>query len=230
LDSCRRAANRIRLKREYWEQYKKAFPALNDGKIKVSVDEWGFRNARGLKQTLGFAMTLHELFRNTDFITMAAFTMGMSWIDYSRTDSVYSNAGLLFKMYNQHFGDIPIAVSGNSPQPAPKWPVGGDQPQVNAGSPTYPLDISAALKDGGKVLTVAVVNATETVQQTSLELINFNARGKGRVWRLSGPALDSANLVGKPAQVAVKESAFDAAMGKLSVAPYSVELYEFTGA
>jgi len=230
LDSCRRAANRIRLKREYWEQYKKAFPALNDGKIKVSVDEWGFRNARGLKQTLGFAMTLHELFRNTDFITMAAFTMGMSWIDYNRTDSVYSNAGLLFKMYNQHFGSIPVAVLGNSPQPAPKWPVGGDQPQVNAGSPTYPLDISAALKDGGRMLTVAVVNATEAKQETTLELANFTSRDRGRIWRLSGPTLDAANLVGKPPQVTVKESTFNAATGKLSVPPYSVELYEFTRA
>ncbi|HEX4270346.1 MAG TPA: hypothetical protein VHZ32_03135, partial [Rhizomicrobium sp.] len=133
LDSCRRAPNRIRLKREYWDQYCQAFPALKDGEIKVSVDEWGFRNARGLKQTLGIAMTLHELFRNTDFITMAAFTMGMSWIDYDRTDCVYSNAGLLFKMYGEHFGIFPIAVTGNSPQPAPKWPVGGDQPKVNAG-------------------------------------------------------------------------------------------------
>ena len=227
LDSCRRAANRIRLKREYWEQYKKAFPALNDGKIKVSVDEWGFRNARGLKQTLGFALTLHELFRNSDFITMAAFTMGMSWIDYNRTDSIYSNAGLLFKMYNQNFGNIPVAVSGNSPQPAPKWPVGGDQPQVNAGSPTYPLDIAAALKNNGASLTVAVVNATETVQQTSLALANFKPRSRGRMWRLSGPSLDAANLVGKPPQVTVAENPFPAGAGHLSVAPYSVELYEF---
>jgi alpha-N-arabinofuranosidase len=230
LDSCRRAPNRIRLKREYWEQYKKAFPYLNEGKIKVSVDEWGFRNAKGLKQTLGFAMTLHELFRNTDFITMAAFTMGMSWIDYNRTDSVYSNAGLLFQMYNRNFGDVPVPIAGNTPQPAPKWPVGGDQPQVNAGSPTWPLDMAAALKNNGSILTVAVVNATEMPQQTSLALTNFAAKAHGRVWRLTGPNLDAANQVGKPVQVAVKETTFNATSGKLSVMPYSVELYEFTKA
>ena len=33
-------------------------------------------------------------------------------------------------MHNRNFGDIPVAVTENSPQPAPKWPVGGDQPQV----------------------------------------------------------------------------------------------------
>ncbi|HEX4270505.1 MAG TPA: hypothetical protein VHZ32_03930, partial [Rhizomicrobium sp.] len=230
LDSCRRAPNRIRLKREYWEQYKKAFPELNQGKIKVSVDEWGFRNARGLKQTLGFAMTLHELFRNTDFITMAAFTMGMSWIDYDRLQSTYSNAGLLFQMYNRNFGDVPVALTGNSPQPAPKWPVGGDQPQVNAGSATFPLDMVAALKDGGRLLSVAVVNATESAQHTSLALDHFRTRPRGRVWKLTGPSLEAANLVGKPAQVTVTEGDFDAHARKLSVAPYSVELYQFARA
>lgn len=230
LDTCRRAPNRIRLKREYWERYKKAFPALNEGKIKISVDEWGFRNVRGLKQTLGIAMTLHELFRNTDFITMAAFTMGMSWIDYNRTDCVYSNAGLLFKMYNSNFGTIPVTVTGNSPQPAPKWPVGGDQPQVNAGSPTWPLDMAAALKKGGRTLTLAVVNATEARQQTSLELAHFAHRPQGRMWRLTGSSLDAANTVGKPPQVTVAEERFNANANHLSVAPYSVEIYEFTRA
>ena len=228
IDSCRRAPNRIRLKREYWEQYKKKFPGLEAANIKVSVDEWGFRNARGLKQTLGFAMTLHELFRNTDFITMAAFTMGISWIDYSRTDCVYSNAGLLFKMYRENFGDIPIEVTGNSPQPTPKWPVGGDQPQINAGSATYPIDLAAALKKNGSVLTIGAVNATEKAQHTSLALAGFKPSKNGRMWRLTGPSLDAANHVGQPPQVSVKEMSFDAGAGSLSVAPYSVEIYEFT--
>jgi alpha-N-arabinofuranosidase len=230
LDSCRRAPNRIRLKREYWEQYKQAFPELNKGRIKISVDEWGFRNARGLKQTLGIAMTLHELFRNTDFITMAGFTMGMSWIDYDRLQSTYSNAGLLFQMYNRHFGDVPVMLTGNSPQPAPKWPVGGDQPHVNAGSATFPLDMVAALKDGGRLLSVAVVNATENQQRTGLVLDRFNARPRGQMWRLTGPSLDAANQVGKPAQVTVTQTDFDAGAGALSVAPYSVELYQFSRA
>src|SRR6185312_5080597 len=182
-----------------------AFPSLKDGKIKISVDEWGFRNARGLKQTLGFAMTLHELFRNTDFITMAAFTMGTSWIDHNRTEAVYSNAGLLFRMYRQHFGTLPVAVGGNSPQPAPKWPVGGDQPAVNAGSPTFPLDMAAALTDDRRVLTLAVVNATEQPQRTSLQLTNFNPAARGHMWRLTGPDLKAANRVGQPQQVKVTE-------------------------
>ncbi|HEU0096112.1 MAG TPA: hypothetical protein VFQ52_06635, partial [Rhizomicrobium sp.] len=105
---------------------------------------------------------------------------------------------------------------------------GGDQPQVNAGSPTWPLDIAAALKDNGRLLTVAVVNATDTAHQTSLNLANFKTRPLGRRWRLSGPDLDATNKVGQPPQVTVRETTFNAGAATLSVAPYSVELYEFT--
>jgi alpha-N-arabinofuranosidase len=228
LDSCRRAPNRIRLKREYWDQYVKAFPSLVSNETKVSVDEWGFRNARGLKQLLGFAMTLHEFFRNTDFITMAAFTMGTSWIDFSRTESTYSGAGLLFQMYQRHFGIMPVAVTGDSPQPARKWLVAGDQPRVNAGSATFPLDISAALSEDGKRLTAAVVDATEAEQAMVLSLEGFRHGGSGRVWRLTGVNLDAVNRVGEPPQVFVKETRFDPASKSLAVAPYSVALYEYS--
>lgn len=227
LDSCRRAPNRIRLKREYWEKYTRDFPQLVRDKIKVSVDEWGFRHATGLKQTLGLAMTLHELFRNTDFITMAAFTMGTSWIDHNRTDAVYSNAGLLFRMYRQHFGTLPVTVGGNSPQPAPKWPVGGDQPAVNAGSPTFPLDMAAALTDDRRVLTLGVVNATEQPQRTSFELTGFQPAARGRMWQLTGPDLKAANRVGQTQQVKVTEGEFETRAGELTVAPYSIEIYHF---
>jgi len=57
---------------------------------------------------------------------MAAFTMGISALDYSDTDATYNTNGLTFKLYREHFGTIPVEVTGNSPQPAPKWPIGGD--------------------------------------------------------------------------------------------------------
>jgi alpha-N-arabinofuranosidase len=227
VDSCRRAANRIRQKREYWEEYKQRFPALKDGKIKVSVDEWGFQNATGLKQALGIAMTLHEFFRCTDFITMAGYTMGMSWLNYNRTDSVYSHIGLLFNLYNKHFGRIPVEVTGNAPQPKPKFPPGGDVPHVNPGSPTYPLDVSAALSEDRKTLTVAVINATDAAHPLNLEIRDFQHGGQGQVWRYTGPSLDATNIVGKPQLVTVTPSSFDASAGSISVAPHSVEIYAF---
>jgi alpha-N-arabinofuranosidase len=75
-----------------------------------------------------------------------------------------------------------------------------------------------------------VVNATEARQQTSLELANFARRRQGRMWRLTGSSLDAANLVGNAPQVSVAEELFNANASHLSVAPYSVEIYEFTKA
>ncbi len=91
--------------------------------------------------------------------------MGVSTLDYNRTEAEYNTTGLLFKMYRDHLGTIPVALSGNSPQPAPKYPIAGDQPKTHPGSPTYPLDMFAALTPDRKYLTIAVVNATESEQK-----------------------------------------------------------------
>lgn len=230
VDSCRRGANYIKSVRENWELYKNDFPELEQNQIKVSIDEWGFQKASGMKQLFGLAMMLHEMFRASDFITMAAYTMGVSWLSYNKTDSTYSGAGVLFKLYRDRFGVTPVALTGSSPQPAPNYPPGGDQPSVNAGSPTYPVDTMAALSTDGRTLTVATVNATPDTQQLDLSLTGFNARPNGKLWRLTGTTLDATNRVGQPPQVTVAELAFDTSTSVLSVAPYSVEIRSFTRA
>jgi alpha-N-arabinofuranosidase len=53
---------------------------------------------------------------------------------------VLNTLGLTFKAHADRFvGAIPVAVSGNSTQPAPKYPMGGDQPKVSSGGPNKPL-------------------------------------------------------------------------------------------
>ena len=94
----------------------------------------------------------------------AGHTMGTASIDFNATEAALNTTGLLFKLYRDHFGTVAVPVDGYSPVPAPLYPVGADQPKVNAGSPTYPVDVSAALTADGKFLTVAVVNPTESAQ------------------------------------------------------------------
>jgi alpha-N-arabinofuranosidase len=120
-----------------------------------------------------------------------------------------------------------VEVTGNSPTPKPKYPIGGDQPSVNTGGDTYPLDVSAALSEDGKILTVAVVNGTETPHSFSLSVDGFKAKNVGRCWKFTGPKPNSANLLGKAPEVSIKESAFDASTGSLSIAPISAEIYHF---
>src|SRR5690625_7713468 len=94
----------------------------------------------------------HEFFHHTDFIEMAGYTMATNWLNYDRTRSQIILKGRMFQFYQQRFGTVPVEVSGNSPTPKPKYPIGGDQPTVNTGGDTYPLDVSAALRDRKSVV------------------------------------------------------------------------------
>jgi alpha-N-arabinofuranosidase len=84
----------------------------------------------------------------------------------------------------KNFGTHPVGVEGNAPQPSPKWPVGGDQPRINVGSPTYPLDIAAALTADRKILSLAIINATEIEQPLALDIRDIRVRSSGKRWRL----------------------------------------------
>ncbi len=107
-------------------------------------------------------MLLNEMLRHTDFITMGAHTMGTSSIDISPTSSTINAVGLVYEMYGEQFpGTIPVALSGNSPQPPTQNPPYLDEPKTSSGSPTYPLDMIATLTPDHKFLKLAVVNATE---------------------------------------------------------------------
>lgn len=219
--------DRIRTMADAWEQYKQHFPKLNDGQVKVYFDEWAFGFEDNLKGALAIGAAFHEFFRHTDFIDMAGFTMATGWLNFNRTQSQLSLKGLMFQLYQQRFGTIPVEVTGNSPTPKPKYPIGGDQPSVNTGGDVYPLDVSAALSEDGKLLTVAVVNGTELPHSFSLSLDGFKPKNMGTCWKFTGPKPDAANLLGQAPQVEIKESVFNTTSGSLAVAPISVEIYHF---
>ena len=224
---ARQPANRVATMTDAWEEYKKLFPELNKGKVKVFFDEWAYSFQDSYKGAMAIALTFHEFFRHTDFIDMAGYTMATAWINYDATDSTISAKGRVFQLYNKYFGKIPVKVSGNSPQPAPQYPAGGDQPRVNTGSETYPLDVSAALNEDGNRLTVAIVNTTEKVQSLDLLLEGFNASTKGKVWSLVGKSIDATNLVGKKPDVVINESSFNASATRFDISPLSIKIYCF---
>jgi alpha-L-arabinofuranosidase len=176
---------------------------------------------------MAYAVQFDEMFRHTEVFKMAAFTFATSCLSMSRTDAVLNPVGLVFKLYGNHFGTVPVEVDGNSPQPAPRYPIGGDQPKVNAGSPTYPLDVSAALSSDGKTITVAVVNPTESAQQLGVTFKGVELAGGGTVWQIAPGNIDASIFVGQPPQVEIKESAVDAPNGSLAIAPISVSIYAF---
>jgi alpha-N-arabinofuranosidase len=223
---ARQPANRVHKKAEEWAEYEKRFPAIAEKKIFLSIDEYGYGGGN-LKSSLAYSMVLNEMFRHTDFMKMAAYTMAVSTLDIGTTGAVYNSRGLLYKMYRDHFGTLPVAVSGNSPQPAPKYPPYGDQPETSSGSPTYPLDMVSALTEDHKYLTIAVVNATDSEQKFDLNVTGVELAGPSTQWQLTGSSLDAEDHFGQPTQVEVKEIPLGNAPQTVSVAPATVSIYRF---
>jgi alpha-N-arabinofuranosidase len=226
LEWIRHPSNRVHKKAEEWAEYEKRYPAMADKKIFLSIDEYAYGGG-SLKAALAYGMVLNEMLRHTDFLKMAAYTMAISTLDIASTGSVYNSRGVLYKLYRDHFGTVPVAVSGNSPQPAPKYPPYGDQPETSAGSPTYPLDMVAALTEDRKYLTVAIVNGTESEQKFDLSVTGVRLSGRSTLWQMTGSSLDAENHVGQPTQVDIKEIPISNAPAMVTVAPISVNIYQF---
>ena len=154
----RRLSNRVQFKFEAWDEYLKRFPHLKDKDIRFAFDEWSPRN-RGvgggpapvnhpMLNPLTNALVYHEFFRHSDKVGLAVATGGMGTL---ATDAYGDAIGLrmegqVMKLLHDHFaGALPVAVNGNSPQLPTKGTVGIDTSARPSGSPTYPLDVFAAL-------------------------------------------------------------------------------------
>jgi alpha-N-arabinofuranosidase len=230
LQWVRAPSDRVRLKAEEWRQYEQRFPAMMRRKIFLSIDEYAYTGAPpSLKLSLAYAMVLNEMLRHTAFLRMSAFTMGVSTLDFDATAATLNTTGLLFELYGKQLGAglLPVAVSGNSPQPVTKYPLPGETDPREAGSPTYPLDVFAALTADRKDLTVAVVNATGVAQPLALDVRGATLAGEATLREMTGPALDSANRLGHAPEVQVHEVAMAAAPAVLSVPPRSIDIYRF---
>jgi len=232
LEYARYPANIVHLKAQEWRRYQQRFPAMLDKKIFLSIDEYAyfggsFGRAPDLKLALAYAMIFNEMLRHTDFLTMSAHTMGVSLLDYNPTAAALNTTGLVFKLYSDHFvaGSIPVTLSGNAPQPAPRYPINGDQPDTNSGSPTYPLDMFAALTPDRKFLLLAVVNATDSEQKFDLNVAGVHPAGPSTLWQMTGQSFDAANRLGQPPRVAVKEIQITDAAHEITAAPFSINLY-----
>ena len=237
LESARYPADTVRLKAEEWQEYQHRFPQILEKKIPLSIDEYAYFNrsvagpfgGQNLKQSLAYAMILNEMQRYTDFLTMGAQTTGTALIDFNRTAATMNGLGLVYKMYGDNFaGATPVALSGNSPQPAPKFPAGSpDQPVKPSGSPTYPLDMYAAISADHKFLVLSVVNATESEQKVDLSVAGAHLAGPSTLWQLTAASPEAINRVGQPSQLAIKESSIGNAPSLITVAPISVNIYRF---
>lgn len=227
VDWMRRPANHIRLKYEEYKEYETLIPALKKKPVPICLDEWAYAGgpANSFKVAPALAWSFHEMFRHSDLYQMACFTFATSMYSASHGKAVLNPIGITFKLYRDHFGVLPVEVTGNSPQPKPTDPVGGEQPAVNAGSDTFPVDVTAAWTEDRKTLTIAVINPTETEQTISLALTNANLSGKGKLYRLAPESLLSVTDVSGKTEVKVEEVPFTSMGETITLPKHSISIY-----
>jgi alpha-N-arabinofuranosidase len=225
----RAPATQVRVKYEHYQQYLKLIPGLKAQPVPIAIDEWAYMGGgpNSYKVVPAYAWAFHEMFRHSDLYQLGAFTFATAMISENRTDAVLNPTGLLFKMYREHFGTIPVQVSGDSPQPKPIYPAGGDQPAVNPGSDTYPLDVSAALSDDRRTLTFAVLNPSDSEQQLQLAINGVKLASQGHRWRMAPSSVDATITVGQKPGVEVQEQELTSMPSATAVPPFSVNIYSF---
>jgi len=225
----RAPAVQVRAKYEHYQEYLKRIPALRTKPVPIAIDEWAYFGGgpNSYKVVPAYAWAFHEMFRHSDIFQMGAFTFATAMMSQTRTEAVLNPTGMLFKMYRDHFGTIPVEVSGDSPQPKPIFPAGGDQPAVNPGSDTYPLDVSAALSEDRKTLTFAVLNPSDAAHSMKLAINGAKLAGKGTLWQMAPSKLDAVVAVGKTPELTVDEHALSSAPDTIDAPPFSISIYSY---
>jgi len=226
----RAPATQVRVKYEHYQEYLKRIPGLRAKPVPIAIDEWAYMGGGrdSYKVVPAYAWAFHEMFRHSDLFQLGAFTFATAMISETRTEAVLNPTGLLFKVYRDHFGTIPVEVSGDSPQPKPIYPAGGDQPAVNPGSDTYPLDVSAALSEDRRTLTFAVLNPSDSRQRMKLAVKSVKLASTGHMWQTAPSSVDAVVAVGKKPEVSVEEHALGAIPDTIEVPPFSVNIYSYS--
>lgn len=234
-DQARRMPNRVKCVIDAWDEYQKRLPNLDMSKYPISLDEWtaGILShpahsweSGDVFQALSAAEALNEMFRHSNLFAVSAYTAFSRLIAHNLTDATITPLGLMFEMYRRHYGTIPVAVTGNSPQHDVEGTVNVDKPKVPSGSDTYPLDVAAALTADRKALTVAVVNPTESAQQMTASFAGITLGGAGKSWQIAPSSLTAQNEIGKPMTVNIAQGSVASASGNLPIPPLSITIYE----
>ena len=205
----------IRKVAEEHRAYRRDVPGLAAKGIGVALDEWNYwygPNEYGelgtryfLKDGLGIAAGLHELFRDSDVFYMANYAQTVNVIGAIKTtatDAELEPTGLALALYRKHYGTLPVAVSG---APAP-------------------LDVVAAWTPGRTALTVAIVNPEATARTLRLQVAGARLTGRGRSYVMTGDSPRAHNAPGAPRGVDVTDAAAGKPDEPLTVAPLSATL------
>jgi alpha-N-arabinofuranosidase len=210
------AAVAIRRIADAHRAYRRDLPSLKGKDIRIALDEWNYwygPNEYGelgtryfLQDGLGAAAALHEMFRNSDLFFMANYAQTVNVIGAIKTTPTAAEmetTGLVQQLYRARFGVTPVDVTGD----------------------LRPLDVSAALSEDGRALTLAVVNPTGEARRLRLKVAGGALAGSGQKWVITGKDRWAHNRPGVPRGVDITTEAVEGVKEAADVGPLSVTLY-----
>jgi alpha-N-arabinofuranosidase len=213
----RQIPNAIRGKCDAHRKYRRDIPALEGKDIRIAMDEWNYwygphvfgelGTRYFMKDALGIAAGLHEYFRNTDICFMANYAQTVNvigCIKTTKTAAAFDSTAYPLMLYRKEFGTLPVQVSG--------W--------------DEKLDVSAALTEDKRFLTIGIVNATWDTYQIRFDIKSLTVSGKANGWIIAHEDPMAYNDPGQPAVVEI-QSAPQADLNQLiTVKPISITLYK----
>ncbi|MBA7674027.1 hypothetical protein ES703_82234 [subsurface metagenome] len=219
IEHARQIPDAVRGKVAAHRDYRKRLEPLKGKDIRIAIDEWNYWYGTHLfgelgtryflRDALGIAAGLHEMIRNSDIIFMANYAQTVNVIGAiktTKTAAAFETTGLVLNLYRNHFGQLPVTVTGD----------------------THPLDVVAALTADRKALTVGIVNPTQHECEVTLDLVQgFALTGTGRLWLIAHFESDpmAYNEPGKDPNVQITEKTIDRVLSELEAPPFSVSLY-----
>jgi alpha-N-arabinofuranosidase len=217
MEHARQAPDAVRGIVTAHRDYRKRLDSLKGKDIRIAIDEWNYWYGEHVfgelgtryfqRDALGVAAGLHEMVRNSDIVFMANYAQAVNVIGAiktTKTDAAFETTGLVLKLYRNHFGQIPVAISGEA----------------------YPLDVVAAWTENKKALTIGIVNPTDKLCELPVELNGARLKGTGKLYLIAHNDPMAYNEPGKPPNVIIEERTVTGISDKLTVPPYSVSLYE----
>jgi len=217
LSHVRQIPDEVRRIAEAHRKYRQTIPALAGKEIPVALDEWNYWYGPSLygeigvryflKDALGVAAGFNEFARQSDIYVMANYAQTVNVIGAiktSKTAAEFDTTGLALKLYRNHFGTIPVEVTGSF----------------------EPLDVMACWQEGKEVLTLSVVNPTRSEQTLRIDFGTVRVPKTAKLYLIAGADPQLYNEPGKPRAVTIEERDGAPFGKKLVVLPISVSLYE----
>ncbi len=217
IEHTSQIADNIKQKVEFHKELRGKLDSLKGKDIKIAMTEWNYWYGPHVfgelgtryfhKDGLGIAKGLHEYFRHSDIIFLANYAQTVNvigCIKASKTAAAFETTGLVLKLYRNNFGTLPVTVTGD----------------------TAPIDVSAALTEDHKVLTIGVVNPTEQERELAMDLKGAQLTGTGTLGLIAHSDPMAYNELGKEPNVVIVEKPVSGISNTLSIPPLSISLYK----